>query len=350
MGYQIDAYPILDALAGSGGALDGETVQWMKKWKGLDLEDPEKYQFTELSGSTSINVRFHTKAATPKPLGTFVPRNGAANPNMEIAAFNLGAIVGWDRIYRPAARYELGAAASVAFKKLIDSTSIKGSQRLANKKRILAAIAEGKPLKGAIKAKKHQSASALDSMSNPGARPNGAPKPFHPIIAYLQAGNPFPAKGRQEVLKPGYQGDAWELAREYSVIMTLDAVFQQWDRYSGGNVVIYNDKNAKAHFYATDNGGADFGRSPSWVERNLSWFSRYERTVITRLRQVHDFLLNPTSGYLGYSDANKFIIDLGLYFELTPEAYVDYLRRNIGLLLKKVDAVAARYGAAAYLE
>ena len=76
----------------------------------------------------------------------------------------------------------------------------------------------------------------------------------------------------------------------------------------------------------------------------------HERTVITRLRQVHDFLLNPTSGYLGYSDANKFIIDLGLYFELTPEAYVDYLRRNIGLLLKKVDAVAARYGAAAYLE
>jgi hypothetical protein len=350
MGFRIDAYPILDALTGSGSTLDGETIEWMKKWRDLDLEDLEKHSFTELSGSTSINLRFHTRAADPKPLGTFVPRNGAANPNMEIAAFNLAAIAGWDRIFRPTVRYELGPGGCAAFKKLIDSASIKGSQRLANKKRILAAIAAGKPLQGAIKAKKHQSASALDSMSNPGARPNGAPKSSHPIIAFLQADNRLPVKGGQEVLKPGCQGNAWELAREYSVIMTLDAVFQQWDRYSGGNVVIYKDKNDKAHFYATDNGGADFGKNPSWVERNLSWFSRYERTAIDKLRQVHDFLSNPSSGYLGYTDANRFVTDLGLYFELTAGSYVDYLRRNIGLLLKKVDAVSARYGAAAYFE
>jgi hypothetical protein len=160
----------------------------------------------------------------------------------------------------------------------------------------------------------------------------------------------MPAAGREEVLKAGYKGEAYELAREYSVIMTLDSVFEQWDRYSGGNVVIYNDKDGKAHFYATDNGGADFSETPSWTERNLGWFSRYDRKVIAKLREIYDFLGNPLSGYLGYTDANKFIVDLGLYFELTPEVYVERIRRNIGLLLKKVQAVEAKYGPKAYLE
>jgi len=350
MSYRIQSYPILDALAGGGGTLHSETLEWMKKWKGMDLDDSAKYQFTELSGSTSINLRIQTVAADPKSRGSFVPRNGAANPNTEIAYFNMAAIVGWDKIYRPAARYELGPIASAAFKKLIDSTRITGTQRRENMKRILAAIATGSPLKGAVKAKKHKSAVALDSIANTGASPNGAPKSSHPIIAYLQAGSSMPVAGKEQVLKTGYKGDAYELAREYSVIMTLDSVFQQWDRYSGGNVVISNDKDGKAHFYTTDNGGADINKTSSWTERNLGWFSRYERNVIAKLREIYDFLGNPSSSYLGYTDANKFIVDLGLYFELTPEVYVERIRRNIGLLLNKVQAVETKYGPKAYLE
>ena len=37
----------------------------MKKWKGMDLDDSAMYQFTELSGSTSINLRIQTVAADP---------------------------------------------------------------------------------------------------------------------------------------------------------------------------------------------------------------------------------------------------------------------------------------------
>ena len=350
MPYTIQSYPIIDAVAGSGGALCSETLEWMKKWKGLDLDDATKFQCTELSGSTSINLRIHTVGADSKSRGSFVPRNGAANPNTEIAYFNMAAIVGWDKVYRSSARYELGLIASAAFKNLIDSTPIRGIQRLENKRRILAAIATGSPLKGAVKAKKHKSAVALDSIANTGASPNGAPKSSHPIIAYLQAGNSMPVAGKEEVLKMGYKGDAYELAREYSVIMTLDSVFQQWDRYSGGNVVIYNDKDGRAHFYATDNGGADISKTTSWTERNLGWFSRYDRKVIAKLREIYEFLGNPPSGFLGYTDASKFIVDLGLYFELTPQVYVERIRRNIGLLLKKVQAVEAKYGPKAYLE
>ncbi len=40
----------------------------------------------------------------------------------------------------------------------------------------------------------------------------------------------MPAEGQTLELSKGYVGDAAQLAREYSVLMTLDAVFQQWDR------------------------------------------------------------------------------------------------------------------------
>jgi hypothetical protein len=321
----------------------------MKKWKGMDLDDTAKYQFTELSGSTSINLKIQTVAADPKSRGTFIPRNAAANPNTEIAYFNMAAIIGWDKIFRPAVRYELGAIASRGFKNLINSTPIRGNQRTENKRRILAAIATGVPLKGAVKARKQQSATALDSIANTGASPNGAPRSSHPIIASLQAGNPMPVAGKEVVLKTGYKGDAYGLAREYSVIMTLDSVFQQWDRYSGGNVIVSNDKEGRAHFYATDNGGADINRGSSWTERNLGWFSRYDRSVVAKLREIYEFLGDPSGGYLGYTDANKFIVDLGLYFELAPEVYVERIRRNIGLLLKKVETTEGRYGPKAYL-
>ena len=201
-----------------------------------------------------------------------------------------------------------------------------------------------------VKAKKHKSAVSLDAIANTGAAPNGAPKSSHPIIASVQAGNPLPVKGKVEVLKTGYKGDAFELSREYSVLMTLDSIFQQWDRYSGGNVVIYNDKDGNAHFYATDNGGADVSKTTSWTERNLGWFSRYDRSVIAKLREVQKFLTNPASGYLGYTDPNQFIVDLGLYFELKPEVYVERIRRNLDLLLKRVQAVEAKHGSKTYFD
>jgi hypothetical protein len=214
----------------------------------------------------------------------------------------------------------------------------------------LEAIASGNPVKGCVKAKKSEGDVSVDAMANTGAAPNGAPKSSHSVIASLQASNPKPKAGVAVTLKTGYVGDALELAREYSVIMTLDTVFQQWDRYSGGNIVIRKDENGRAHFYATDNGGADIGKTTGWVERNLGWFSRYDRNTIARLKEINAFLENPSKGYLGYTNAEAFVTDLGLWFELKPEVYVERLKRNLKLLLAKVDSVEAKHGSGAYLD
>ena len=358
--YVVSGFPILDALEKSKAPLDKETLSWMKKWRGSDL-DQAQYQFSELSGSTSINLKVDrvinpAKADPAKPAdllkshGSFVPRNGAANPNMEIAYFNLSAILGWDRIYRPAVRYELGKRASGEFRRLIESTTIRGAQRLENKTRILTAISAG-AVPGALKAKKHDLNIYVDEMANTGAAPNGAPNAAHPIIMSLQAGNPMPDKTKIVELKAGYKNNAYDLAREYSVIMLLDAAFQQWDRYSGGNVVIFKGEDGVAHFYATDNGGADIARAASWTERNLGWFSRYDRKTVEGLRKLYQFLDKPAENpYLGYTDPKRFVVDLGFYFELTPELYVERLRRNLGLVMDKVAAVEKQYGNNAFLD
>ena len=52
----IDGYPILERLLAQGTALSAATQDWMKKWRGMDL-DSAQYEFKELSGSTSINMK-----------------------------------------------------------------------------------------------------------------------------------------------------------------------------------------------------------------------------------------------------------------------------------------------------
>src|SRR5205085_5805136 len=97
---------------------------------------------------------------------------------------------------------------------------------------------------------------------------------------------------------------------------------------------IRKDQNGKAHFYATDNGGADF--STHWNNRNLDWFSRYDRKVVARLTELRNFLDHPEPGLLGYNDAEKLVTDLGLDTELKPAVYLGLLRHNLAAVLDRV--------------
>ncbi|WP_157083638.1 hypothetical protein [Bradyrhizobium manausense] len=351
-GYEIQSFPVPEALQSEGRSLSADSKDWMKKWRGMNLEDSASYTFKELSGSTSINMKIEKiDASDPKGYksrGSFVPRNSSANPDVEIAAFNLSAILGYDQIYRPAARYELGPIASQALKSLIGKYNIHGSARLANKARILKAIDSGSPLKGCVKAKKDDTGVAFDAIANTHAASNGAPNAGHPIIRFLQAANEKPTAGKSLTLKTGYDGDELELAREYSVIMTIDAITQQWDRYSGGNVAIRKDDQGRAHFYMTDNGGADL--SDSWNARNLTWFSRFDRGVIQKLDDLKRFLDTPATGYLGYSDPEVFVADLGLYSQNSAAINVQRLRRNLGFVLDYVRATETKFGDKAFFD
>lgn len=346
-------FEIINRLESSGAKLAKHTLSWRKKWTDVDLEDSSRFELHELSGSTSINLKVRkidpSDSKGYKSLGSFVTRNGAANPNTEVAYFNLAAILGWDHMFRPAVPYILGPKGSAKFRSLIQSTAIRGKLRLENKDRILQAIGSGNPLKGCLKAKNPDSQISLDAIVSPSVAPNGAPKSSHPLIAFVQASNSKPKAGTPMTLKTGYVGDSLELARQVSVLMTFDSIFGQWDRYSGGNYTVDKDEDTGVAFiYSTDNGGADFGKKPSWVERNVNWFSRYDRPTIAKLRDLYAFLENPAKGYLGYTNAEAFLVDLGLYFEFAPSVYLERFKRNLKIVLDRVAANEAKYGEAAY--
>jgi hypothetical protein len=349
----IATFPILDDLKSQGKPLAKETKKWMKAWRGTNLDNPE-FKFPGLSGASSIHLQIQQLDPTSKKgyngYGFFMSHNSSGNPDTEIAYFNLAAILGHDDIFRPAIAYTLGSKTMLKFKSLLASTPITGAIRLKNKATILKAIATNRPLKGCLKAEKSNTYTDYAAIANTNASLMGAPQTSNLIIRALQANNPQPVAGQIIKLKKGYKGDVAQLAREYSIIMTLDAVFQQWDRYTGGNVALLTDKAGDAHFYATDNGGAALLTSPVLVTRNLNWFSRYDRQTITQLKALYAFLINPAKGYLGYKNAQLFVAHLGLYSELPPATYVSLLRRNLQLLLAHVATVERKFGSkAAYL-
>src|SRR5262249_37400548 len=76
--YEIHNFPVLEALPSQGQSLAQDSTEWMKKWKGMNLEDSSNYQFKELSGSTSINMKIQkideSDPKGHKSRGSFVPR------------------------------------------------------------------------------------------------------------------------------------------------------------------------------------------------------------------------------------------------------------------------------------
>jgi hypothetical protein len=334
-------YPILEKLRSSGQQLYGDTTKWMANWHAMDLEQTDLYSFPKLTGSTSINLKIQkvdpSKKKGFKKLGIFLAPNSSGNPTAELAYFNMAAILGWDEIMRPAARYQLGPKASQEFLALINKGPIKSDQQK-NADNIKALIATGNPLQGCLKAEKDKTSQADDAMVDTSFGDNGGPNMTSPVIVSLQITNPAPVAGASVNLlragannpgDPAYIGDALQLAVEYSVIMTLDSIFQQGDRYSGGNLGVRLDANGRAHMYSSDNGGAALDSDPSLVTLNLGWFSRYDRKTIDRLRVINKFLLNPRTGFMGYTDAALFVTDLGFYFEMDPATSAQLLQRNI---------------------
>ncbi len=345
----VRGYPLLERLQYSGQKLSKDTLEWMTKWQGMDLENSNLYLLNEFAGKSSINLKIKlidsSSSDGSKSRGSFVTRNSSANFDLEVAYFHMAALLGMDRIIRPAIPYQLGPTAMNQFKSLMEKTSFADPHRNANKVSILERMTRGAPLYGCLKAKSKDTELEYEAL---GA--NEKPILTHPVFQALQASNPLPRSHNLITLAPDYTGNLLKLAREFSVILILDTIFQQWDRYSGGNISLSLDSQNEAHFYFSDNGGGIVNEGTDWISEYLTWFSRYDRTAIERLKDIHYFLLNPSTGYLGYTSAETFVQDLGLLTERTPSDYAALLTRNIGLVLDKVRENEARYGSSIYLD
>lgn len=343
-------YNIYNQLKVEGKEVSKQSAKWLKRYEGINLEDLNTFQYKEISGTTSINLKIQKLDTTDpkgyKSYGSFVPLNSSANPNAEIAYYNLALITGVDFMFRPTVRYELGPVASQEFKKLILSSTIKGEARIENKNNILKRIDNNQNLKGCLKAKKSDFAIGYDEIIKPTTffNRNGGVKANHSLVKLIQAKNAQPSKEKQLELKSKYSNSEFQLAKEFSILLTFDAIFGQYDRFSGGNVVIELDENNLAHIVASDNGGAEIFDSLSNTKINSKIFSRYDKQLIEKLKTLNRFLKGDEATYLNYSTPEEFIVDLGLYFIKSPADYLKSIKANLSYFLNVVHENEERYG------
>lgn len=343
-------YNIYQQLKNEGREVSKQSSKWLKRYDGINLDDLSSFQFKEISGTTSINLKIQKIDSTDpkgyKAYGSFVPLNSSGNPNAEIAYFNLAMISGVDFMFRPTVRYELGPIASQEFKNIILSTTIKGEARTENKENILRRIEANQGLKGCLKAKKSEFAIGYDEIIKPTTffNRNGGIKTNHPLAKFIQAKNPQPSKEKMLELKNKYTNTEYQLAREFSILLTFDVIFGQYDRFTGGNVVIELDENNLAHILASDNGGAEIFNSLPVAKINAKIFSRYDKKLIEQLKHLNRFLNGSEPKYLSYTNPEEFIVDLGLYFIKNPADYLKAIKANLSHLLNVVHENEERYG------
>jgi len=334
-------------ILGDGAYPRANHAEKVEKLKSVNFENTSNYSF-ELAGQTSVNLK--GKALTEgQTSGTFVTRNEAANANVEIAYFNLARILGVDNLFRATVPYKLGPHGCATFKAEIGNPdSLPGAMKRKNARNILAMInSNPNELKGCLREKKNGETVAINSLASTA---NNRPS-THALLQDLQASAAKPADGRY-TFSEGYWGPKAKLAQQYSIMMTFDTVFGQWDRYSGSNIVfrIVDENTKEIEVYSSDNGGADFWNTTSWAQKQASWFGKYDRKVIEGLRSIYAFLKGQSSSLraerLGktYTNVDEFIVDLGLYYEKRPSQYAAELAANIKVLLTAVEANKARYG------
>jgi ketosteroid isomerase-like protein len=273
-----------------------------------------------------------------KTVGSFLPPNSSGNPNSEIAYFNMARILGFEDIIRPAVPYKLGKRPLSEFRRLLESDHIEANRRnrdkIRNRDNILAWIkANPAELNGAVKADKPKSNRSYNEILS-----NGSPKKNHALMQHVQANNPMPdATGRMALADGSATTNALETARAWSILLSLDVIFGQSDRYSGSNITVNVDEGRKTFaLFSTDNGGADLCSGSKQAAKNLGLFSRYDRDAVAIIERMTTFLKGGSNGFDGYSDPKAFVVDLGFYLEPTPEKSVQCLKENCDQFLKAV--------------
>ena len=172
----------------------------------------------------------------------------------------------------------------------------------------------------------------------------------YPFLKALSASEAQPRKGEKNTILKDYIGDEYELSKVFSQQLTLDVMFGQYDRFSGGNIIIEKDEEGVAHFISSDNGGADVVVSKSISEKVARMFSRYDRNLIAVMKDLNHFLKGGKPEFYGYTSPQTFVVDLGLYYRFTPERYVKALIENTDALLNAVNENHKKYGEQIYFQ
>lgn len=253
--------------------------------KNIDLTDAS----TELKPSTGGTSVYAIIKQNNQYVGAVIPENSASILSGEIVAFNLARALGTADIFQPAFYHFLNGKNLKPFTRLIENTEAKSKNKLENKKVVLERLA--KHPEGIPTAFKKFGTKPVDYDNAVSVNANTLRTSHILNGSQRTIGEMLNCKGTQPsqsvtVKMNGGQTTEAEAIKQLSNIFMIDALTQQWDRFSGGNLQTVTE-NGKVMFVSFDNGGTWGGGSKTRLFMSL--VSRFDRTLAERVLQLDDF-------------------------------------------------------------
>lgn len=123
----------------------------------------------------------------------------------------------------------------------------------------------------------------------------------------LSCHGPQPSKSKSITLNGGSNTE-YSLIKQLSTVFLIDAMTQQWDRFSGGNLQTLTE-NGQVKFISFDNGGTWGGKS--WVNKFLAIVTRFDSEAANQTLKMHDFL-SQGGTFMGLRNEQEFIQAMGI--------------------------------------
>lgn len=263
-----------------------------------------------LSMSTGGTSVYAVVSVSGRPIGAVIPENSATRIPGEIMAFHLSRALGVSHLYQPGVRYFLTGANLQAFRAIVPDTPFVGKKnKEINRKAVLEQIRkqpQGIDTVFKLFGTKPKDYDALvqSNRINEAHVLKGGTGPF---AAFLKCQGPRPSATARLTLNGG-TGVELELARQLSSIFLIDALTQQWDRFSGGNLQTVTEQG-EVRFFAADNGGTWEGTG--WTQKFLNIVSRFDPGVADRILEMDRFF-REGGEFLGLRSPEEFARAMGV--------------------------------------
>jgi hypothetical protein len=303
----------------------------------LDLAD-ERYQLEPNHGDGSsvyLKLNVLDGAGRPRTWGVIVAEQSGTVVRAEVFQFTLATLLGIGHLEGPARLMRLAGKARDRFVRTIAAADY--SQDNEYRRRHQRTFLDH--------AARHETLEAVAKVWGPPPHDAGflvkdeALDEAQPLARFLKADQPQPT-GRAMSL-PGIPGQSTELelARELSDIFVIDALANQRDRFSGGNlqaIAVPDRTGTRVQFVSYDNGDALDRDERKWIDLYLKLVTRFDRSLIEKLFALETFLQQRAGEFQGFGNETDLQHALGL--EGRPE-YWAVFKRNLSLLAAHVRAV-----------
>lgn len=294
--------------------------------------DLERAKLEDGPGGLSVDLAYSTQWRGRKVIGNFLSTNRrdrkgdnvTGNPEGHIVSFNLARLLGSSDIYSTGTWYSISGPVVRSLHEIAESVFAWRGDRRTNKLRVESNTA---PVHGvypkvegslSVYLEKKHTLKALNGLrlDNIYGQPNGVANEANLLIQVLMGKQPKPRPGATYLVQADDLGvvsiKAERAARDLSTLFLIDAILEQGDRFSGGNIDLVKTSDGQYRIASLDNGAAALpGHFTKYPNMYLQWVRRVDRSVAEEIIRLDEFL-QCGGQYLEFTRRESLLQALGL--------------------------------------